>query len=285
MGRKGQSITLSISEWEKTALETLANEFGMTWGDNPNISKLIKAIAHQQLKIAPNHDWSETRIQALKQAVDNLIDAGQVQVAIEIANLLLERGELSVPFRNEIEHIISNPPSAWLIELERYILRQQPFQLSYQDAAGRIWQFQIYYAQINRHEDRFYLDCWCEQTEGNQDIAELQHNWCLRLDRIPPETAIAPLQVKWRMALDSIPVEIHLFNGLVFAYKSKTGADIINELLPQDPPIRRVVRKVTSTFWFFREILRYGEDCLIIAPESVRTRFQNKIIELFQNYQ
>lgn len=285
MGRKGQSMTLSISEREKAELERLAEQLGMSWGDSPNISKLIKAIANHQLLIAPNHNWSESLILALKQAVDTLIDAGHAQVALEIANLLLERSELSVPLRTEIERIISNPPPAWRIALERYINRQQPFQLSYQDAAGRIWNFHIYYAQINRHEDRFYLDCWCEETEGNQDLAELQHNWCLRLDRIPLETAIAPIKGKWKNELDSISVTIHLLNSLAFAYRSKTSQDIENELIPEIPSIRCVVRKTTSTFWFFREILRYGEDCLIVSPDSVRTHFKNKIMRLFQNYQ
>lgn len=284
MGRKGQSITLSISEREKAELERLAEQLGMTWGDSPNISKLIQAIAQHQLKIAPNHDWTESRILALKQAVDTLIDAGQVQVALEIANLLLERSELSTPLRREIERIVSTPPPAWRIELERYITLTQPFQLTYQDAAARIWQYQVYYAQINRHEDRFYLDCWCEETEGNQDLVELQHNWCLRLDRIPLETVITPIKGKWKGKLDSISVEINLYRGLAFAYRSKTEQDTVNELL-DNARIRRVVRTVTSTFWFFREILRYGEDCMIISPESIQARFREKVYLLFQNYE
>ena len=44
MSRKGQSITLSVSERDKAALEAIALEFGMMWGDDPNISKLIKNI-------------------------------------------------------------------------------------------------------------------------------------------------------------------------------------------------------------------------------------------------
>lgn len=49
MSRKGQSITLSISERDKAALEKLAREFGMTWGDRPNISKLVEAIARARI--------------------------------------------------------------------------------------------------------------------------------------------------------------------------------------------------------------------------------------------
>jgi hypothetical protein len=36
MSRIGQSITLSVSEKEKQALEILASEFGLFWGDKPN---------------------------------------------------------------------------------------------------------------------------------------------------------------------------------------------------------------------------------------------------------
>jgi hypothetical protein len=59
----------------KTALEILASEFGLLWGDKPNISKLIKEIARNKLKIAPNHDWKPDRLQMLQQAIDSLIDA------------------------------------------------------------------------------------------------------------------------------------------------------------------------------------------------------------------
>lgn len=283
MSRKGQSITLSISDRDKAQLEAIARELGMMWGDRPNISKLVEAIARRQLLIAPNIDWKEPRLQALKQAMDALIDAGNILAALDIANLLLERSELSIPLQREIERFVENPPPAWRIEIERYIYRQQPFQLSYEDAAERIWHFHIYHAIITRHEDRQYLDCWSEETEGNQDLEELKHNWSLRLDRIP-EAAIAPIKGEWRESLAYIPVEMHLFRGLALGYKTKTTEDISNEQLPESPQVRQVVRRVSSTFWFFREILRYGEDCAIVAPESVRDRFQQKLQALCRRY-
>jgi hypothetical protein len=49
-------ITLSLKEQDRSHLEALALEFGYTWGDRPNISKLVEAIARRQLTIAPNHD-------------------------------------------------------------------------------------------------------------------------------------------------------------------------------------------------------------------------------------
>jgi hypothetical protein len=56
MSRKGQSITLSVSERDKTQLEAIALQFGMKWGDDPNISKLIKAIAQHELIVSKNND-------------------------------------------------------------------------------------------------------------------------------------------------------------------------------------------------------------------------------------
>ncbi len=283
MSRKGQSITLSVSEQNKAQLESLALEFGLTWGDRPNISKLIEAIARRQLLIAPNHDWTKERINALNRARTALIDVGEVQMAVAIAQLLLERSEITIPLRNELEQFIASPALPWRIEVERYIHRHQPFQLSYQDAAERIWNFTIRYAEITVHEDRQYLDCWCEETEGNQDIAELVHNWCLRIDRIT-DAAVTPIKGQWHPGLASIDVEMRLFGGLAFAYRSKTTKDEINEWLADSPQVRRVVRQISSTFWFIREVLRYGQDCEVVSPQVVRDRIQREIQSLYKRY-
>ena len=283
MSRKGQSITLSISEQEKAQLEQMALDFGMTWGDRPNISKLIKAIAKRKLLMLANDDWSSDRIQALNQARIALIDAGQIDAALSIANLLIDRSELTIPLRNELETFIQQPMQPWRLEIDRYIRRQKPFQLSYQDAREQIWQFTIRHAQIATHEERQYLDCWCEETDGSQDLPELAHNRCLRLDRIT-DAAISATSGTWRSGLGSIKVEMYLFRGLAFAYRSKTAQDEVNEWHPDVPQVRRVVRKVTSTFWFIREILRYGKDCEIRSPEAIRDRMKQELQGLCDNY-
>lgn len=282
MSRKGKSITLSISDPDKAQLEAIALELGMMWGERPNISKLVEAIARRQFLIAPNNNWSEKRIRALERSIQALTDIGQIEQAQIVAELLLERSELSIPLRREIENFVTNLPPAWRLQIDRYLLREQPFELSYQDAAERLWNFTVHYGKVNPHEKRIYLDCWCEETEGNQDIPELVHNWCLRLDRIQ-EAAVTPIPGEWRSNLDAIEVEIHLLKGLAFAYKAKPE-DIDNNWLPEQPRVRRVVRKVSNTFWFFREILQYGEDCIIISPEIVRDRVKQKLKSLCQNY-
>jgi hypothetical protein len=283
MSRKGKSITLSVLEQDKIQLEHLAREFGMIWGDRPNISKLVEAIARKHLRIAPNHDWPQQRINALAQARKALIDAGQIDNAIAISNLLLERSEITIPLRHELEQFIAKPALPWRLEIERYILQEQPFQLTYQDAAERLWQFHIRYAEIEPHNDRLYLDCWCEETEGNQDLPELSHNWCLRLDRIA-DAAISPIPGIWRSSLDTISVELHLYRGLAFAYESKTNQDEFNDWHPERSQTRQVIRQVSNTFWLIREVLRYGRDCEVIAPENVRLKVRREIEELFWQY-
>lgn len=281
MSRKGQSITLSISERDKAELEQLAIELGMMWGDRPNISKLVEAIARRQLLIVPNNDWTEPRLKALTQAVYALTDAGHIEAALAIANLLLERSELSIPLHRDIERFLENPPPPWRLKIDRYIRRQQPFQLSYQDATGRLWNFTVRHAKITLHEERQYLDCWCDEKEGNQDLPDLVHNWSLRLDRII-EAAVVPIEGEWRSTLDQIEVEMHLFGGLAFAYQAKSE-DVTNEWL-EERRIRRVVRRVSSTFWFIREVLRYAPDCVIVSPENVRDRLKQKLLSLCKQY-
>jgi len=297
MSRKGQSITLSVSERDKAELEAIpterfaiALEFGMMWGEDPNISKLIKAIAQHELIIGKNHDWQESRIRALHRCIGALTDIGQVEQAQIIANLLLERSELSILMRKEIEGVLNNSLPSWRLQIDHYILRQQPFQLSYQDATERILNYTVHYAKISPHEKRLYLDCWCEETSNNHDIEELQHNWCFRLDRIN-EAAITEIAGKWRTdksalalsQLDQIDVEMHLLNNLAFAYQTKPEDKRV-EWIPEKSKVKRVIREISNTFWFIREIMQYSSECIVVSPEDVRSRIKESLIKLCQNY-
>ena len=193
-----------------------------------------------------------------------------------IAQLLKEHGTLTIPLKNELEQFITKPTQTWRIEVERYIRRQQPFQLSYQEASERICHFHVQYAEIVIHEDYQYLDCWCQETFGNLDIPELNHNWSLRLDRITEASTIA-ISETWRSGLDNINIEMHLFHRLAFAYKTKINLDIENEWIVDIPQTKRIVRKITNTFWFIREILRYGQDCKVLSPDNVQNLIKEEI--------
>lgn len=283
MTRKGKSITLSLAEHHKLKLEQLAQDFGMTWGDKPNVSRLLKAIADRKIFLTKNTDWSHDRINTLNQILGHLKDQGELDAAREIAQILLERSEISDPLRYEIQTWLDRPQTNWRKDLDHYIRRQHPFQLTYQDAADRPWQFTVRHATIARHEDRYYLDCWCDETEGNQDIPALQHNWSLRLDRIPEETLISQADGHWHPEMSSVNAEIHLLRGLAFGYRSKTDADITVEWLPGQQA-KRVIRQIHNTFWFLREIRRYGCDCVIIGPKSLRERHIHERKQDLKNY-
>lgn len=282
MSRKGKSITLSVSERDKAELESLALEFGCNWGERPNISKLVESIARRQLIVAPNNDWTNERINALETARKALVDLGKTDEAKQIAELLKSRSELTLPFREEIETFLNNPLPAWRQQVDNLIHRQQPFRLSYQDAAERLWSYTVLHAQVVPIEKRQYLMCRAEESEGNQDVEGLQHNWTLRLDRIQ-EAAVVSIDKPWEKDLERIAVEFHLSSGLAFAYQRKTEDIFVSEL-EGEPPVRRVVRNISGSFWFFREITRYGKDCVIVSPPEVRSRFRENLKSLCQAY-
>ncbi len=283
MSRKGESITLSIKERDKANLEAIASELGMTWGDRPNISKLVEAIARKQIQISKNNDWESDRIESLARTFRLLTDYGELEKAQIIAHLLLERSELNTPLRRDIERFLDKPPEMWRHTIDRYIKQNQPFRLQYLDAADHPHEFSIYYAKVTAHDKRLYLDCWCEDIARTDTVSALQHNRSLRLDRIPPEAAITPIQGKWRSQLDQMHVTFNLSGNLAFAYKPR-DEDIDNTWLDRNPPIRQIIRKISSTFWFYREIMPYAEDCEIIEPNDVREKFTEKVRSLYLKY-
>lgn len=278
MTRKNQAITLSITERNKKALEHLALEFGKTWGDKPNISQLIKAIACQELLIAANHDWTNQRIETLEQARKLLLDNGLISDAEEIAKILQSRNELTLQFRAEIEKFLAKPKPQWRKNLENFIKRQQTFRLTYQDAAERQWTFTVLHGELRLIEKHQYLICTCDETQENQDLPELKHNWTFRLDRIQ-EAVVTPVTFPWQPKLDFIEVQFKVLRGLAFAYGKEEPKpdDILIGEIEGDPPQRLITRQVWSSFWFFREIAKYWDDCEIIAPESLRERFTEKV--------
>ena len=80
MARKGQSITLSLSPEQKERLEKIALSVGAKWGDNPNISELVKMVADGRvLAYLPgtpitesDRDYFKAQISALEAISANL---------------------------------------------------------------------------------------------------------------------------------------------------------------------------------------------------------------------
>jgi len=283
MTRTGRALTLSLNETDRAALTQLAQEFGMMWGDKPNISKLIETIAKRELLIAHNNDWDSDRIQALNIAIKALIDAGKTTEAEIVAQMLLDRSELTIPLRAELIKYLDNPIPPWRQKIEELRHQHRPFRLTYRDAADRPFVFTILYGEIQTIEKRQYLTCQCVESEGNIDVPGLQHNWFLRLDRIQ-NAIVIPMAEKWdKKGLETILVEFHLTRGLAFGYERRKD-DLEVTDLETDQPTKRVVRKINSTFWFLREILPYGDDCVVVAPNAVVDRMRQKVRSLAARY-
>jgi hypothetical protein len=182
--------------------------------------------------------------------------------------------------REALEFALSHLPTfgglpelpGWAAQIqEGFIAQSRPFALNYRDASDRTFGWTVRYAQFTTYEKRVYLDFWADETEGNQDIEPLRHNWSVRLDRVVSIDPI-PVEGEWRLGLDTIDVEFYLYGGLSYAYAKETGGlkpdDIATERL--DANTRKVTRRISNTFWFVREIACYWDDCRVIRPDSVR---------------
>jgi predicted DNA-binding transcriptional regulator YafY len=281
MSRKKEALTLSVPPGTKDKLETLARRLGIFWGKSPSPSGLVVAIAQQELDVGQPFALNKNQVKALRQATNDLMDAGHVEEAQIILSLLLERGNLEAPLRQSLLEQVGQPTEAWRVRLNQLIEERQPFHLSYRNSQSQDLEFTVRHAQIDFYEKRFYLQIWCEETAdvANEisDLPEFWHNRCLRLERIK---AIFPISGNWRGGLDYIDVYLHLRGWLVNAYEAKPE-DIENQIVGD---VREVVRRVVNPFWMLREISRYWEDCEIVAPENMRQRLKQKVRSLGQQY-
>ncbi|MBR8834493.1 MAG: transcriptional regulator [Stigonema ocellatum SAG 48.90 = DSM 106950] len=274
MSRKKETITLSIPSGTKEQLEEIARRLSIFWGKSPSISGLLVAIAQQEFEVGEPFTFNSTQVAALQQAVRLLQDSGFVEQAQTISILLLERGKLEPPMRQSLLQQVSHPASeAWRILIDQLRQNHQPFHLLYGNAQGEDLSFTVRYAEIAFEEKRFYLNIWCDETEDlkNPDFPELIHNRCLRLDRIK---GVVPVNGHWRHeGLDYLMVYLHFLGGMVKAYEPRPN-DINNQVMGD---VRQVERRVSNPFWLIREVLRYGEDCVVVSPENVRSLVREKL--------
>lgn len=265
MPRKKETLTLSVPPGAREQLDLIAQQLGFFWGKSPSPSALIAAIANGTVRVSPGEIIKGGQVNALRQAVEDLIDAGHIEEAKSVITLLLEQGELEAPLRQELLRQVSQPLKGFRAEIEELISEQQPFRLIYRRPQGEVQEFVACYAETIFYEKRFYLQIWAPDVPDSSDIPELVHNRCLRLDRIE---GILPVSGTWRGYFDAVNVEMRLFGGLAKAYEPKPE-DLKDD---GDTKERNITRKVVNLFWFLREIRRYTPDCVIIRPDSVCER-------------
>ncbi|OKH27445.1 WYL domain-containing protein [Chroogloeocystis siderophila] len=281
MPRKKETITLSIPPGTKEQLEAIACRFNILWGKDPSISGLIVAIAQHALELGKPFELDSNQINALQQAIKALNDAGRIGEAQTILTLLLDRGNLETPLRQSLLKQLSQPAQAWRILVDEYREKKQPFYILYHDSQDKDREYTVRHAEIKFFDKRFYLLVWCEETadveDDSQQLPELWHNRCLRLERI---RSIVPINGDWRGELDYIEVQLHFLGWMVKAYERKN--DDIEDITIRD--VRKVVRRVALPFWLIREVLRYEENCVIVSPEAMRDLLAAKLRTLCQLY-
>ncbi|NJM23759.1 MAG: WYL domain-containing protein [Richelia sp. SM1_7_0] len=285
MPRKKDTITLSIPDGTKEQLEEIARRLNIFWGKSPSISGLLVAIAEKTYEVSKSFTLSSSQVGALLQGIRLLNDSGYTGEAQTLSSLLLERGSLEAPMRQQVLQQISQPTEAWRVIIEQHLQNEQPFHLLYTNGQSEDLAYTVRYAEIAFEDNRgFYLYIWCDETEDipNPEYPELHHNRCLRLDRIK---TILPINGHWHhQGLDYVKVHLHFYKGMVKAYEAKATSinrDISNEVIDG---VRRVVKKAPHPFWLIRDVMKYAEDCEIVAPESVRSRFKEKLKSLCQHY-
>jgi len=278
MPRKKETLTLSVPVGTKAALDAIARRLKIFWGSNPSPSGLVGAIALGELEVAQPFALSSSQMKVLRQAIRDLVDADHLEEAKSVITLLIEKGNLEAPMRQDLMQQVSQPMKGWRIQVDQLIEQQQPFHLLYQNSQGQVLEYTVRYAEVMFYEKRYYLQIWCDETEDSQDLPELQHNRCFRLDRIQ---SIFPISGEWRGRFDTIDVQLNLSGWLVRAYEPKLD-DISDELVGT---VRRVTRRIVNPFWLIRDVFRYGEDCVIVSPESVRDRFKQKLRSLCEYYE
>jgi predicted DNA-binding transcriptional regulator YafY len=280
MSRKKETITLSIPSGTKEQLEEIARKLRIFWGKSPSVSGLLVAIAQQTPEARKLFSLTPEQITALQQASRILIDTGYIGETQTLLNLLLEHGNLEAPLQQALIRLVNQPSDAWRIQVDQLSQKNQTFKILYGNAQEQNLAFTVRYAEISFEEKGFYLNIWCEETADIQNtyFPELIHNRCLRLDRIQ---SIEPINGQWRHeGLDFLKVYLHLSKSLIKAYEAKPN-DISNEVIGE---VRQVVRRVSNPFWLIREVMRYGDECIIVAPENVRSLIKAKLITQCQNY-
>lgn len=135
--------------------------------------------------------------------------------------------------------------------------------------------YHAHFGKIVVHEKRLYLDAWVEEKDDLQASA-IAHNRSFRLDRVE---SLTPTEGEWRNGLDTLDVQFELRGALV---RRQCRAD---EQWQRVGESLIVIRPITSAFWFLREILPYGAECVVLEPEEVRSQVKELFEQGLKNYE
>lgn len=254
-------------------LQAKAVGMGFTAKGRPSPTALLKAIALGEISLSPTEE-----LQVLAQ---ELIKNNRYKLAEQLACI--------AGFELQEAEIVK--------EIKEKIKQQQPFRLSYLDAAGKAFVFDCEYAQISSYENKQYLEVsFVNEVGGNAEVSSacstptrrvdstspepLKTNRCLRLDRVPKDSRLEDLpELTWG-DLSYLEISFELYGNLAYSYSQEEG-DLTEPI--KDGIL--VTRKVSNDFFFLRQILRYGDKCKIVAPDFMVSRAETlleKALELYR---
>lgn len=272
MARQKEALTLSVPPGTKKQLDELAERLDYRWGDRPNASALITALAEGTLAVGAGLRLAEAEVQALVQAILALIDNGTTEHARVLMEFAVAYGDLEEPLRRKLLERLGDADDSRRKQIDEKIAARQPFYLYYKSARGTPYQFTVRFAQVRFRERRSYLEIWCEETEKSADLPGLKHNRFLRLDRAQGLSVVASGGI-WRDDLDYVEATFKLLPALARDYEPDPD-DLRTEA---DGDALIVTRRTASAFWLLRELKAHGALCEVLSPPDLRARMQQEL--------
>ena len=272
-------------------LQAKAVGMGFTAKGRPSPTALLKAIALGEISLSPTEE-----LQVLAQ---ELIKDNRYKLAEQLAQI--------AGFELKEAQIIK--------EIKEKIQQQQPFRLSYLDAAGKAFVFDCSYAQISSYENKQYLEVsFVNEVGGNVELGRgnnlesnsrlqapahsasacstpirkidsnspepLKTNRCLKLHRVPEDSRLEDLPKLTWGDLSYLEISFELYGNLAYSYSQEEG--------DRTEPIKDgilVTRKVSNDFFFLRQILRYGDRCKIVAPDFIVSQAETLLENTLELYE
>ena len=68
------------------------------------------------------------------------------------------------------------------------------------------------------------------------------------------------------------------------SYPTELRTTPVDKRLADRQGVRQVVKQITSTYWFIREVLKNAPDLVVVSPESVRDRLRQTLRSLCTQY-
>lgn len=278
MQRQQTTLTLSVPTETKERLSALAERFDLRWGDKPSPSKLVAAIADGSLRIGEPSRFGLEEIKALIHAIKALYAGGDASSAKVLTSLALSYQEQFGSLETEqIYKAMADGAFAWRDTIEQAINARQPFVILYRGNKDVSSHYVVKYAEIRQIFGNWYVDIRSDDAvSSSKDLPELRENRSLRLDKIDKIVSTI-LPIPWAEdGLQSIIVSMKFFDEDAAFYERHPDDIDVSECVDDAVKYRMVRRKVTNSWWFIRDILRHGDNAVILSPNELTKKAEDR---------